>query len=73
VAILDPVDRKNVDSKILAAPATNPSFDQIRSIIDVPPHVREEIEHFFTIYKELEEKEVRTRGGGREGMRWRPS
>ena len=65
VGMLDLVDRKNVDSKILAVPDSNPRFDQIRTVTDVPPHVRKEIEHFFTIYKELEKKEVHIRG-------WRP-
>ncbi len=31
---------------------------------DIPPHVQREIQHFFTIYKELEGKKTEIRGWG---------
>ena len=33
-------------------------------IHDVPPELRNEIEHFFQVYKDLEEKKTETRGFG---------
>ena len=48
--------------KVLAAPNANPRFDQIHDITQVFPHNLREIEHFFTIYKELENKRTELRG-----------
>lgn len=62
VGVLDMTDEAEVDHKILAVPTRNPRFDQIRSIEEIPEHLRLEIEHFFEIYKELEGRTVRTRG-----------
>jgi inorganic pyrophosphatase len=60
--MLELIDESEVDHKILAVPVSNPRFDQIRTIEEVPEHVRVEVEHFFEIYKELEGKTVRTHG-----------
>ena len=43
-------------------PNRNPRFDQIHTIDQVFPHNLREIEHFFTIYKELEDKRTEMRG-----------
>jgi len=56
VGVLTMADRGDLDEKILAVQDRNPRFDQIRTIDDVFGHTRREIEHFFTIYKELEGK-----------------
>lgn len=67
VAILDMIDSAAKDRKILAVPLHNPRYDQIRDMNDIPPHIRREIEHFFTVYKDLEGKKVVTQGWcGRE-------
>ncbi len=62
VGLLDMSDENGIDEKILAVPRSNPRFDQIHTIDQLAPHVRREIEHFFTIYKELEGKQTRLRG-----------
>jgi inorganic pyrophosphatase len=54
VGLLDMLDAGQVDHKILAVPASDPRFSGIFQLDDVFPHVRREVEHFFTIYKELE-------------------
>jgi inorganic pyrophosphatase len=56
VGVLTMKDRGELDEKILAVQDRNPRFDQIWAIDDVGPHSRREIEHFFTIYKDLEGK-----------------
>jgi len=53
---LDMLDQNEADQKILAVPNRNPRFDQVF------PHNLREIEHFFTIYKELEGKHTEMRG-----------
>jgi len=55
---LDMVDGGEGDAKILAVPACDPRFSEIRDISDVEPHILEEIQHFFKVYKELQRKEV---------------
>ena len=62
VGVLDMVDDDEPDQKILAVPNKNPRFDQIHTLDQVFPHKLREIEHFFTIYKELEGKRTEMRG-----------
>ena len=64
VGVLNMEDDKGGDQKILAVPTRNPRFDQIHTMDQVFPHVRREIEHFFEIYKELEDKVTRMQGWG---------
>lgn len=54
VGVLYMADEMGVDEKILAVPTRNPRYDQIHTLDQIFPHVRREIEHFFTIYKELQ-------------------
>jgi len=65
LGILEMIDAAQTDRKILAVPARNPRYYHMRDIGDVPSHTRREIEHFFSIYKELEGKTVET-----QGWRW---
>ncbi len=62
VGYLKMMDQDEPDQKILAVPNSNPRFDQIHTIDQVFPHKLREIEHFFTIYKELEGKRTEMRG-----------
>ena len=62
VGVLNMVDQDELDQKILAVPYRSPRSQEIHDIEQVAPHVRREIEHFFTIYKELEEKRTEMRG-----------
>jgi inorganic pyrophosphatase len=62
VGLLDMVDQDELDQKILAVPHRDPRFDQVATIDQVFPHNLREIEHFFTIYKELEGKRTEMRG-----------
>jgi inorganic pyrophosphatase len=64
VGILLMEDNDERDQKILAVPTRNPRYDQIHTMDQVFPHVRREIEHFFTIYKELEGRVTRMQGWG---------
>jgi inorganic pyrophosphatase len=55
-------DEKGPDEKILCVPVFDPFWNYIESLSDVPPHLLKEIEHFFTIYKELEKKKTGVEG-----------
>ena len=55
-------DEKGPDQKILAVPVSDPNWNHIEELSDVPPHFLKEIEHFFTSYKELEAKKTGVEG-----------
>jgi inorganic pyrophosphatase len=54
VGVLNMVDSRENDQKILAVPNRNPRFDSIHTLDQVFPHTLREIEYFFSIYKELQ-------------------
>jgi inorganic pyrophosphatase len=62
IGMLDLIDQTTTDQKIIAIPVKDPRYQSVQTIEDLSPHVMREFEHFFTIYKELENKEVETRG-----------
>jgi inorganic pyrophosphatase len=47
-------DEKGVDAKLIAVLEHDPQWDHAKDIDDVPIHLRNEIAHFFSIYKDLE-------------------
>jgi inorganic pyrophosphatase len=51
-------DEKGQDDKILCVPLKDPQWNHITQLSEVPPHLQKEIEHFFTVYKDLEEKKT---------------
>ena len=50
------------ERKLLAVPVAEPRFAQYRDVGDVPPHLLTEIEHFFSVYKELEGSDIGSLG-----------
>ncbi len=55
-------DEKGQDEKVLCVPVNDPLWNHTRSLEDVPPHLLAEIEHFFSIYKDLEKKKTKIDG-----------
>jgi len=55
-------DQGAADHKIIAVPAGDPRWEEIRDVDDVPAHLRRELEHFFAVYKELEDKKTAVLG-----------
>jgi len=47
-------DEAGLDSKLITVLEHDPQWDDAHDIGDVRPHLRNEIEHFFSIYKDLE-------------------
>ena len=64
VGVLYMVDKAERDQKILSVPNNNPRYDSIHTIDQIFPHVRREIEHFFSIYKELQGSKTSMEGWG---------
>jgi inorganic pyrophosphatase len=59
---LDLVDEDQCDHKVLAVPEREPRSASILDLDGMPKHYLREIEHFFRIYKELEQKQSRIEG-----------
>lgn len=49
-------DSGSVDHKIIAIPYTEPTWNAFHEIEELPPHIMQEIVHFFNVYKQLENK-----------------
>jgi inorganic pyrophosphatase len=58
IAVLPMIDGGDKDEKILAVPASDPRFADIKDLSDVNKHTLKEISHFFLTYKQLQKKEV---------------
>ena len=52
------IDGGKQDDKIIALPFSDPTYRDIKSIDELPPHIFDEIMHFFTVYKQLENKQT---------------
>jgi inorganic pyrophosphatase len=58
IAIFRMTDDKGQDDKILCVPHEDPNWSGLRELGDLPDQLRVEIEHFFSIYKQPEGKDV---------------
>ena len=68
IGVLMMADENGPDSKVLCIALGDPSIDLYRDITDVTTHLRDEIEHFFRIYKELEPHKTVTVDGWRNAQ-----
>ncbi|HWB21326.1 MAG TPA: inorganic diphosphatase [Gaiellaceae bacterium] len=57
-------DEKGPDDKVICVPLSEPAWMRAVDIHDMPSELRNEIEHFFQVYKDLEGAAVTTRGFG---------
>jgi inorganic pyrophosphatase len=62
IGMLMMVDQGKEDLKLICVPVRDPRSDTLKDYRDVLPHRLREIEHFFSIYKELEGKQTVTGG-----------
>ena len=57
-------DEKGSDEKIICVSQFDTVWSHASDIHDLRPEFRDEIEHFFQVYKQLEDKKTATRGFG---------
>ncbi|HLH53514.1 MAG TPA: inorganic diphosphatase [Verrucomicrobiae bacterium] len=62
IGVLEIIDQGEPDEKILAVAEKSPTHASVRQHTALEPHVLKEIEHFFTVYKQLEGKHTEVRG-----------
>lgn len=58
IGVLVMTDDKGQDEKLLGVPVDDPRWNELRQLDDVPSHTLKEIEHFFKVYKDLENKQT---------------
>ena len=56
IGVFNMKDGGFMDEKIIAIPFSDPMYNGFRSINDLPSHIFNEMQHFFTVYKQLENK-----------------
>ena len=58
VGLFEMSDEKGVDDKVICVPVHDPYWNEYEELEQLPLMLRQEIEQFFSIYKDLEGKEV---------------
>lgn len=58
VGVITMLDNGRNDEKIIAIPFSDPTYNSYTDISELPQHIFEEMTHFFTVYKSLENKET---------------
>lgn len=62
VGVFDMTDDKGMDAKIITVADADPRWTGVHDLEDMPRHMLEEVEHFFSVYKDLERKRVTVQG-----------
>lgn len=58
IGVMRMIDGGALDDKIIAIPFSDPTYNHIQSVDELPHHIFDEIMHFFTVYKQLENKQT---------------
>ncbi len=56
IGVISMIDNGRNDEKIIAIPFNDPTYNHYTNIDQLPAHVFDEMRHFFTVYKNLENK-----------------
>jgi inorganic pyrophosphatase len=51
-------DETGIDDKVVCVPLNDPEWREVHELDDLSPRIRDEIAHFFAVYKELEPERV---------------
>jgi len=62
IGLMKMIDCGEGDDKVIAVPAGDPRYDEVKTLDDLNPHLIKEIQHFFETYKQIEGKEVKVSG-----------
>jgi inorganic pyrophosphatase len=61
-------DEEGLDAKLLCVPSSDPRWDRVKELADLPEFELREIAHFFDIYKDLEPGKQTEPGGWRDRL-----
>ena len=58
IGVISMIDNGRDDAKIIAIPFSDPTYNHYTDINQLPGHIFAEMRHFFTVYKNLENKDT---------------
>ena len=58
IGVITMLDQGKLDEKIIAIPFKDPTYNSYHDVSELPSHIFTEMSHFFTVYKNLEQKET---------------
>lgn len=58
IGVMKMLDNGMGDEKIIAIPYSDPTYNCYTDVSELPQHIFEEIKHFFSVYKALEDKDT---------------
>jgi inorganic pyrophosphatase len=58
IGLFEMTDEHGVDDTVLCVPLHDPGWNGLERVEDLPEQLRQEITHFFTIYKDLDPERV---------------
>jgi inorganic pyrophosphatase len=58
IGVISMIDGEYNDDKIIAVAQGDPDYMNYKTIEELPPHIFQEMRHFFSVYKELENKKT---------------
>ena len=58
IGVITMMDNGRSDEKIIAIPFNDPNYNMYTDISQLPSHIFDEMRHFFTVYKQLENKQT---------------
>jgi inorganic pyrophosphatase len=62
VALMNMIDSGEADDKIIGVPVEDPRWSEVKDLTDINKHTLKEMEHFYSTYKKLQDKEVSVTG-----------
>ncbi len=58
IGVITMIDNGRNDEKIIAIPFEDPTYNSYTDISQLPQHIFDEMRHFFSVYKSLENKDT---------------
>lgn len=59
IGIIYLTDRNETDEKVIVIPFGDPQYNEYTDISELPSHIIDELRHFLSVYKQLENKVVK--------------
>ena len=70
IGVVYMIDKDETDEKIIAIPFGDPQYNSYTDISELPGHILDELKHFLTVYKQLENKVVKvSKTAGKDGAK----
>lgn len=58
IGMIRMTDKEENDEKVIAIPFNDPQYNEYTELSQLPQHLTEELKHFLTVYKQLENRKI---------------